>query len=156
MILRYLEDFQRLNTNAPNGKSRPYKPALLLAVIESIELGTIQNRRVYITPELIAAFRRQLIILGATGAYQSRHFAYPFYHLKNESFWRLKEKPDKKIIVTAANSITGLRQLSEAIDYAQLDINLWELLVSNNTRNRLRNALLGRYTMDAEANKEAE
>lgn len=156
MILRYLEDFQRLNTNAPNGKSRPYKPALLLAVIEGIESGAIQNRRVYITPELIAAFRRQLIVLGATGAYQSRHFAYPFYHLKSENFWRLKEKPNKKIMVTAANSISGLRQLSEAVDYAQLDVNLWELLVSINTRNSLRDALLGRYTMEAEADKEAE
>lgn len=156
MILRYLEDFQRLNTNASNGKSRPYKPALLLAVIEGVESSTIRNRRVYITPELVAAFRRQLIVLGATGTYQSRHFAYPFYHLKNENFWRLKEKPDKKIMVTAANSISGLRQLSEAVDYAQLDVNLWELLVSSNTRNRLRDALLGRYTMDTEADKEAE
>jgi putative restriction endonuclease len=156
MILRYLEDFQRLNTNAPNGKSRPYKPALLLAVIEGIESGSVQNRRVYITPELIASFRRQLVILGATGTYQSRHFAYPFYHLKSENFWRLKEKPDKKIIVTVANSISGLRQLDEAVDYAQLDVNLWELLVSSKTRNRLRNALLGRYTIGTEANKEAE
>jgi putative restriction endonuclease len=147
MILRYLEDFQRLNTNASNGKSRPYKAALLLAVIEGIEEGLILNRRVYITPELIAAFRKQLSTLGATGPYQSRHFSYPFYHLKSESFWRLKEKPDKKIVVTAANSIGGLRQLSEAVDYAQLDVNLWELLVNAKARSSLRTSLLGRYNL---------
>lgn len=156
MSFRYLEEFQQLNTNTSSSASKLYKPALLLAVIEGIELGTILNRRIYITSELIASFRRQLIILGVTNSYQSRHFAYPFYHLKNENFWQLKEKPDKKIIVTKAHSISGLRQLSEAVDYAQLDINLWEALVSSKTRDRLRDVLLNRYTMDAEANHQAE
>ena len=148
MLLRYIEDFQLLNTNSPNGKSRPYKPALLLAVMNGIELGIIQNRRIYITAELITAFRKQLLVLGATSPYQARHFAYPFYHLKSEDFWRLVEKPDEKIVVTAANSISGLGQLREAVDYALLDVSLWGLLTHDKTRAQLRDVLLKKYTTD--------
>jgi len=150
MILRYIEDFQRLNTNTINRNSRPYKPALLLAVIEGIESGAIQNRRVYITPELIAAFRMQLDALGTSGSYQTRQFAYPFYHLKSEGFWHLKEKEGKKIVLTSANSISGLRQLSEAVDYAQIDVNLWSLLLDSKSRSLLRNALVSKYTVATE------
>lgn len=150
MILRYIEDFQRLNTNTINSNSRPYKPALLLAVIEGIESGAIQNRRVYITPELIAAFRMQLGALGTSGSYQARQFAYPFYHLKSEGFWHLKEKDGKKIVLTSANSISGLRQLSEAVDYAQIDVNLWSLLLESKSRSLLRNALVSKYTVATE------
>jgi hypothetical protein len=35
----------------------PYKPALLLAVLDGIEDGSIRDNRIYITPELLAAFR---------------------------------------------------------------------------------------------------
>ncbi|WP_151087423.1 hypothetical protein [Hymenobacter baengnokdamensis] len=35
----------------------PYKPALLLAVLEGVEEGLIQDNRIAITPELIAAFK---------------------------------------------------------------------------------------------------
>ena len=146
MLLRYIEDFQRLNTNSPNGKSRRYKPALLLAVLEGIESGLIQNRRIYITAELIAAFRKQLLALGATSPYQARHFAYPFYHLKSEEFWRLVEKPGKKIVLTTANSISGLGQLRDALDYALLDVSLWSLLTQDKTRAQLREVLLKKYS----------
>ena len=148
MLLRYIEDFQRLNTSSPNGKSRPYKPALLLAVLDGIESGLIQNRRVHITAELIAMFRKNLMTLGATTPYQARHFAYPFYHLKSENFWRLVEKPGEKIVVTAANSISGLGQLREAVDYALLDVSLWGLLTHDKTRAQLRDVLLKKYTND--------
>ena len=148
MLLRYIEDFQRLNTNSPNGKSRPYKPAILLAVLDGIESGLIQNRRVHITAELIAMFRKNLMTLGATTPYQARHFAYPFYHLKSENFWRLVEKPGEKIVVTTANSIGGLGQLREAVDYALLDVSLWGLLTHDKTRAQLRDVLLKKYTTD--------
>jgi len=153
MLLRYIEDFGRLNTNSANGKSRPYKPALLLAVLDGIESGLVQNRRVYITAELIATFREKLATLGATTPYQARYFAYPFYHLKSEDFWRLVEKPGKKIVVTAANSVSGLGQLQEAVDYALLDVNLWGLLTQEKSRARLRALLLERYS--ASANEKA-
>ena len=138
-----------MNTNSSNGISRPYKPALLLAVLDGIESGIVQNRRVHITAELIAMFRQNLVTLGATTPYQARHLAYPFYHLKSEDFWRLVEKPGKKIVLTAANSISGLGQLREAVDYALLDVNLWGLLTQDKTRARLREVLLEKYTSGA-------
>ena len=147
MLLRYIEDFQQLRINSLNGKSRPYKPALLLAVMDGIELGTVQNRRVYIRAELIASFRKNLVALGTIGSYQyqARHFAYPFYHLKSEKFWRLVEKPGKQIVLTAANSISGLGQLREMVDFALLDVNLWSLLTQHKSRSQLRAVLLTRY-----------
>lgn len=150
MLLRYLEDFQRLKPNVSNGISKPYKPALLLAVLEGVEDGSIQNNRIYITPELIVAFRKYRELLGAVGKYDSRHFAYPFYHLKSEEFWRLKLKPERQFRLTAANSIASLKQLQEDVNFAQLDINLWDLVMNAAARNRLREALLGQYQQATE------
>ena len=49
-------------------------------------------------------------------------------------------------MVTAANSVSGLGQLREAVDYAQLDVNLWGLLTQDKSRARLRAVLLETYS----------
>lgn len=55
----YLQRFTHLRVarSRQHGEA-PYKPALLLAVLDGIEDGSIQDNRIYITPELLAAFRR--------------------------------------------------------------------------------------------------
>ena len=90
-------------------------------------------------------------MLGATTPYQLRHFIYPFYHLKSEGFWQLKEKPGKTIAVNSANSVTSMKPLREALDYARVDLSLWNLLVKPSQRNILRDILLGTYTAPPEA-----
>jgi len=146
MLLNYVEAFRLLNVNATIEQGRkPYKPALLLAVIDGIETGQIQNNQIIITPELIASFRVHREKLGATTPYESRNFAYPFFHLRGEGFWQLKEKPGMQIKINSSNSISGLNHLREVIAYARLDLNLWELLKTEKSRNILRNTLLAKY-----------
>jgi len=146
MFFNYIDYFKSLRPNNSNGEQKPYKPALLLAVIEGIETGDIQHNRIYITPELIAAFRKYRELLGASKLYQLRHFVYPFYHLKSEAFWQLKTKPGQTIVTNSANSISGMKPLRDALDYARLDLNLWDLLNKPSSRNILRDVLLGTYT----------
>ena len=145
MLLNYVEAFQSLNVNSPGKQERkPYKPALLLAVIDGIEAGRIQNNQIIITQELIDSFTSNCEKLGVTTPYRSRNLAYPFFHLKTEGFWRLQEKPGMKIVVTSSNSISGLKHLQEVVAYARLDLSLWDLFKADKSRNILRNALLAK------------
>lgn len=151
MLFNYIGYFKVLRPNSSGGYQKPYKPALLLAVIEGIETGAIQNNKIYITPELIASFRNYRELLGASTPYQIRHFVYPFYHLKSEDFWQLKEQPEKRLVINSAGSVTSMKQLREAIDYARLDLSLWQELAKPKARNILRDVLLGTYTAPVEA-----
>lgn len=141
MLLDYVEHFKDLRPNSSGGYQKPYKPALLLAVVEGIEAGAIQNNKIFITPELIESFRKYRNLLGASTPYHLRHFVYPFYHLKSESFWQLKEKQGKKIATNSAGSVSGMQALRDGLDYARLDHALWDLLTKPNSRNILRSAL---------------
>ena len=63
----------------------------------------------------------------------------------------MKEKPGKTIAVNSANSVTSMKPLREALDYARVDLSLWNLLVKPSQRNILRDILLGTYTAPPEA-----
>ncbi|GAA3935682.1 hypothetical protein GCM10022406_20030 [Hymenobacter algoricola] len=146
MLLNYVEVFRSLNVNATAKLGpKPYKPALLLAVIAEIEAGRIRNNQIIITPELIASFREYRQKLGATSGFQVRNFIYPFFHLRGEGFWRLQEKPGMKLPETSASYVGGLKQLQDTVAYARLDLNLWHLLQQEKTRIILRNELLAKY-----------
>ena len=82
----YISYFTRLR-RAPNLGGAPHKPILLLSVIDAIEKGYIVNERIYITAELITLFKSNWKIWVRTQ--HIMRFGLPFYHLKNEPFWRL-------------------------------------------------------------------
>jgi putative restriction endonuclease len=57
-MLDYLHGLTHLRVARSRQRGEvPYKPALLLAVLDGIEDGSILDNRIYITPELLAAFR---------------------------------------------------------------------------------------------------
>lgn len=130
----------------------PYKPALLLAVldgIESPESGQIRDNRIYITPELIAAFKAYCELLSPGPAYAAAPFQLPFFHLQGRAdarrFWHLHPKPGRELLLTSANSVRSFAHLREVIDYAALDPQLWALLQQPAPREAIRQALLTRY-----------
>jgi putative restriction endonuclease len=84
----YVSKFTRLKTAKVNGVSAPHKPILLLSIIRGFEKGEILSNRIYILPDLIAAFKdlwHQLV----DQPFFSPNFSLPFYHLKSDAFWHL-------------------------------------------------------------------
>lgn len=123
----------------------PYKPALLLAVLDGIENDDIQNNCICITPELLAAFRSICRDLSTSALFRANNFSLPFYHLTSDGFWHLHTQPGMEVLLTASRSVKSFRSLRDTVEYAYLDTELWELLQEPIAREELRHTLLGRY-----------
>ncbi|MBO3271236.1 HNH endonuclease [Hymenobacter defluvii] len=123
----------------------PYKPALLLAVLEGIDDGSILDNRIYITPELLANFRSLCRALSTSELFRANNFSLPFYHLSGDGFWHLRTLPGLEVLLTASRSVKSFRSLRDTVDYATLDAELWALLQDPAAREALRQALLLRY-----------
>jgi len=123
----------------------PYKPALLLAVLEGVDEGLIWDNRIAITPELIAAFKAYCQLLSPGPEYAAYPFQLPFFHLQSSGFWHLQAKPGRELILTSSRSVRSFGHLREVIAYAWLDAPLWELVQQPVAREDIRQALLIRY-----------
>ncbi|UYZ58169.1 HNH endonuclease [Hymenobacter latericus] len=146
MDCSYLHRFTHLRVarSRQHGEA-PYKPALLLAVLDGIEDGSIQDNRVYITPELLAAFRSICRDLSTSALFRANDFSLPFYHLSGDGFWHLRTLPGLEVLLTASRSVKSFRNLRDTVEYAYLDAELWALLQQPAAREELRQALLLRY-----------
>ena len=123
----------------------PYKPALLLAVLEGVAEGLIRDNRIVITPELIAAFKAYCQLLSPGPEYAACPFQLPFFHLQGDKFWQLHARPGRELVLTASKSVRSFGHLREVIAYASLDAALWELVQQPVAREEMRQALLTRY-----------
>lgn len=143
----YTRRLTQLKRNSAGGHGAPYKPALLLAVLEGVENGTIGENEIRITPELIAAFRATCRLLNTSPLHRDYKLDLPFYHLSTEKapFWHLHTRAGLVIPLSSSNSFLSARSLRAAVDYAWLDPDLWALATDAVARETLRQTLLQRY-----------
>lgn len=123
----------------------PYKPALLLAVLEGVEEQTIRDNRIEITPELITAFKAYCQLLSQGPEYAASPFQLPFFHLQSSGFWHLHARPGRELVLTSSKSVRSFGHLRDVIAYASVDAALWDLLTQPVAREEIRQALLVRY-----------
>jgi putative restriction endonuclease len=137
----------RVDARTVNGLrlESPYKPALLLAVLEGVEEGLIQANRIAITPELIASFKAYCQLLSPGPEYAACPFQLPFFHLQSSGFWHLHAQRGRELVLTSSKSVRSFGHLREVISYASLDEALWELVQQLPAREAIRQALLTRY-----------
>jgi putative restriction endonuclease len=152
----YLNQLKKLRRSR-NKKigAAPHKPVLLLAIIEGIENGEMFNNRISITPELVLSFKdiwSKLVVTEHTA-----NFALPFFHMKSEPFWRLVSLNGAVIPVTASRSIKSLSALKDSLAFAQMDKQLFALLMDPISREVVKKELLEFYfpeTKDQLLNRE--
>lgn len=145
-IANYIRAFTRLRRASTNGGA-PHKPVLLLSVLQLAAQGGIVRGQVFITPELIALFRSNWNRLVTT-----RHdplMAQPFFHMKTEGFWKLIPKEGTIDLDSMAQFTKSLIRLDAAIEYAQLNDDLFALMLDTDSNLTLQHALLHRYFPDA-------
>jgi len=140
LIQKYVKKFAKLKVDRSRGVA-PHKPILLLSVLERIEHQDIVSEEIKITPELIGSFKKNWALLVITD--HSLNFALPFYHLKNDGFWQLIPNPGYEVALSI--QIKNLRNLNDAVAYAQLKSELFDLLTISENRNILRSVLLDTY-----------
>ena len=145
---RYAEAFSHLHVKVTAGQRAPHKAIMLLSVIDLIETGVISSNRVYYTRQLDSQFLHNWIRYVAYLEGYSARAATPFFHMSFEPFWtlRLKENcPLTEKDLAAARIYMNPDKMNEAIDYAQIDQELYDLLLDSVVRAKFRVMLISMY-----------
>lgn len=149
-IQEYAKRFARLRTDknryrwtAITFNRAPHKPLLLLSVLDLFDQGEIETNLIEITPDLGQLFSRYW-----TNVLPFDHpgkLVLPFFHLRNEEFWRLLPKEGKETALNATSQISSLSRLRETVSGARLDEALYEILHVREAREHLRAVLVETY-----------
>ena len=138
-IAQYKYKFCHLRKGVTKHGAAPHKLILLLAVIREIEYERILQNRIEVTEALIDSFMtiwKENIHSG-----HSATFALPFYHLPAEGFWQLHAYPQWETWLTEQKSISSTSKLREVVQYATLESELFDLLLSPVARDSLKQVL---------------
>lgn len=123
----------------------PHKPFLILSILDGISEGWIDSNKIYPLQNLVDYF------FGywdkVMGSERMTTVALPYYHMNSEPFWELKYKPEENEFGYSP-SWGGIKQ---RIEYARLDEQLFNLLIINKERQKVRAQLLETYFSDATA-----
>lgn len=138
MLQHYCELFQRLHTAVISGQKAPHKAVLLLSIIELIENNTISSPCITLSDELILRFKSNWKVYVRSEKF-SPTITTPFWHLQNESFWRLNTYDGSELKKTYSEKY--LKKYTFAI----IDINLFELLTEPDNASILRNVIRNTY-----------
>lgn len=139
---KYIYHFNHLRRDHKLGGA-PHKPILILAIIDCIRDGLIASNKVYITPELMSIFKENWKNYVITP--HSPLFSLPFYHCRTEPFWELIANKGFEKIIKSKFALRTFKHLNEAVDYALIDSELFELLNCSESRNILKTALIEKY-----------
>jgi putative restriction endonuclease len=145
----YLYCFEKLRRDYKNGGA-PHKPILLLSIIEAIKNGLITNDHIYILPELVGLFKSNWNNLVSTN--HQCLFALPFYHMNSESFWNLIPNKGCEIWVQSKGSMRSLQNLTLAINYALLDVDLFNILKNPENNEKAKIFILEKYFPETKIN----
>ena len=138
----YIFCFKNLH-RAANFGGAPHKPVLLLAIIHNVEQGLIANEKIFITPDLVGAFKSQWRTFVTTP--HTMKFSLPFYYMKSEPFWQLIPKTFVDLAHQTRNALELFSNLNHAIDHALIDEELFFFLSQKESRELLKLILIQRY-----------
>jgi putative restriction endonuclease len=139
-LARYAGYFGKLRRDRKNGGA-PHKPVLLLAICRMIEEGSIRDNRIFITPDLVLAFKDAWSRLVVSN--HRPNFALPYFHMRSEPFWRLVCLPGLEVAVTSSGSVKSFANLKATVAWAEIDRDLFALL-----DDAVSNAILVQFLLD--------
>ncbi|MCE9615534.1 MAG: HNH endonuclease [Lentisphaerae bacterium] len=139
----YAERFQSLHTDQHEGRPRPHKAVMLLAVLSLADNGQLTENRIFYGPELLELFKRFFaVVRGATDQCTPWN---PFFYMKREGFWRLHAHPGQEGALAGMGGPRGVGSLMANVAYASLDGELFGLIAQTACRETLRTAIIDRY-----------
>ncbi|HAF54197.1 MAG TPA: hypothetical protein DCL01_02985 [Thauera sp.] len=131
-LASFADRFRRLNVNVAHGRASPHKICMLLAVLDLARGGALTQNRIEYAPPLLERYALYFEAVRSKGDHPNPHF--PFFHLAgrlrggDESFWHLQPRPQRESVLASMGSARTSRQVTENIDHAFLDPELFELL----------------------------
>jgi putative restriction endonuclease len=121
---------------------------MLLAVLGLADAGLLQVNRICFGPALLERYLQLFDSVKTATDHANPYF--PFFHLQSDSFWHLVPLPGRESIVAAMRTARSTREITENIDCAALDEDLFQLLQNPLARDHLRNTLVA-YWFPGEA-----
>jgi len=134
-VADYCQRFAALKVSQRKQGEDPYKPILLLSVIDLISQGLIKENCIPVSDDLVNTFNKYWKIIGNSAYHGGLH--YPFFHLQSDSFWYIKPKPNFNGLQPKT-----LNKLKQAVDYAKLDDELFNFFLDQNSRKELLDSLI--------------
>ena len=142
-LQKYVLKMERLRVDRAHGAA-PNKPLLLLAVIELIEQGEIQENKIILSPSLAETFLKY----WSKVTDRKSNIALPFFHLKSDGFWHLHANVGYETALSVASQLKTASRIREVIAYASLDDEFFILLTVPHDREVLRQTLIRTYLPD--------
>lgn len=131
-LVSFADRFRRLNVNVAHGRASPHKICMLLAVLDLARGGALRQNRIEYAPPLLERYAMYFEAVRSEGDHPNPHF--PFFHLAGrlrgggESFWHLQPRPGRESVLDSMGTARTSRQVTENIDHAFLDPELFELV----------------------------
>lgn len=131
-----LAKLYNLKRDRGSGWEKPYKPALLLALIDLIECrcsesnkqGHANNNQFALSGDLIRRYRECIAIVRREGDHDKIH--YPFWHLCGDEIWMIYDTAGKPLYRPGDNASNSpsVKWMREQIGYAAFDPELFRYL----------------------------
>jgi putative restriction endonuclease len=145
----YIQKFKKLRVDRSHGVA-PHKPILLLAVLQTYQMGSGGGDKVFLTPELVGLFKTNWSLLVRTQ--HDCRISYPFYHMKSEGFWKLMPNPGYQNIERFEAIMKNINGLQAAVEFAMLDADLAQLMTDKESNLVLVHTLLNHYFPETKVN----
>lgn len=130
-------DLSQLPVNKRGKWVAPHKGVLLLAVMELVERGKITGDFVAIDDELVRTFRRIWSERVPAWMRYRCNLAYPFFHMRTASFWRLVMAPGFEW----REEYGSVKVLQQSFEGALVSAPVMALMRASTARERLRRAV---------------
>jgi len=131
-LSQYQEKFRKLVVNVRAGRASPHKICMLLALLDLARSGALERNRVEFGPALLERYAHFFDSVKAPDDHANPYF--PFFHLSGrlrgggESFWYLRPVPGHEKVLAAMSTARSFRDITENIECAELDPELYALL----------------------------
>ncbi len=144
-LVDQLEKLYNLRRDRSSGKEKPYKPALLLALIDLIEKGEFDGNRILLTDSLNNRYRDYLKVVGNGGA--RGPVQYPFWHLCGDGVWQLWNQQSEALYSKgqSGSNSPSAKWIRERLAYGAFEPELYATLTNPHEREVVRDALISRY-----------
>ena len=141
---KYLHQFSNLHRNKLKGEIAPHKPIMLLSVMDLIEAGFITSNKIEFSEMLEERFKSNWKRYVKTDSVFKPNAGTPFWHLSYEPFWRLVPfcGGEETIAQLKKSNPYSSGTIRKNIRYAEIDIELFELMKDENYRNKLKDILV--------------
>lgn len=138
-LQKYIRLFKNLRVDRTHGVPAPHKPVLLLSILQMYQNGKLKDDKIFISPELISLFKANWSLLVVSN--HTCNIAYPFYHLKSSTFWKLIPKNQ----VSNLNFRVSLSNLNALVECAVIADDLFNLALNYESNTVLSQILLNEF-----------